>query len=727
MDPQLKLILDEIHQSKVEFGCRSDDHEAQWERRFSDLDKDRIARDQAIDARFDLLEAACGELQQLRVEHDLDERDARITALEAAVTDLGRWRPEMEGVVDNLTLKVQRMSKHYDRVVFDTAPQREPGVFPSPPATSAFATVGSSSTSPSGHCVAVTPQDVGSGVVTTWTHVPASGMSSPSPSHVPLPGIQLPRPPPVPDPKPLIPHRPPLPQFQPIHQPPPISQTHPMPPPTPISHHPTPLHKCCNTPDSTHIAANLGRLPKLPFPKFNVDELMWLSVAEMYLEGPADRWYQSITPQLENATWATFCQLLHDRFDRDQHELLLRQLFNIYQKTTVSAYVTEFSELVDQLKSYSPTNDPMYFTMRFIDGLKPDIKAIVLVQRPKTFDTACSLALLREEVSGPKPARAVDWYSAYQTAPQARVPLLLPPPSPRAEKPGTVPVVPAARAPATVDVKLQALKTYRRALGLCYKCGAKWSRDHRCAPEVLQAVDALWDSVSSDDSLADSSTEDSPAEQLMSALSKSASSGIPASCTVQLIGTIHQVPVQILIDSGSSSSFVNQSLLSQLPDVQLLSAPSSVQVAGGGRLVSQSVLVDVPWTVDGCTFRSNFRTLPLANFDVIIGMDWLEEHSPMQVDWRRKWLAVPHDGQVRILQGLSPALPQHELITKLTVAPTSCPPFSLSKGVLRHKNRIWLGSSHTLQRQVLQEFHSSPVGGHSGALVTYQRIKRLFY
>ena len=95
-------------------------------------------------------------------------------------------------------------------------------------------------------------------------------------------------------------------------------------------------------PNPNQIAANLGRLPKLPFPKFNgenprrwrrrcekyfkmyqVDEPMWISVAEMYLEGPADRWYQSITPQLENATWDTFYGLLHDRFDRDQHELLL--------------------------------------------------------------------------------------------------------------------------------------------------------------------------------------------------------------------------------------------------------------------------------------------------------------------------------------------------------------------------------------------------------------------
>jgi hypothetical protein len=127
-------------------------------------------------------------------------------------------------------------------------------------------------------------------------------------------------------------------------------------------------------------------------------------------------------------------------------------------------------------------------------------------------------------------------------------------------------------------------------------------------------------------------SEDSPAEQLMLTLSKSASSGIPASRIVQLIGSIQMVLVEILIDSDSSSSFVNQSLLSQLTDVQLLPAPSSVQVAGGGRLVCQSVLHGVPWIVDDCTLITNFSTLPLANFDVIIGMDWLEEHSPMQID-----------------------------------------------------------------------------------------------
>jgi hypothetical protein len=60
--------------------------------------------------------------------------------------------------------------------------------------------------------------------------------------------------------------------------------------------------------------------------------------------------------------------------------------------------------------------------------------------------------------------------------------------------------------------------------------------------------------------------------------------------------------------------------------------------------------------------HSDFWTLPLANYDVVIGMDWLEAHSPVQVDWRNKWLAVPYDGQIRVLQGIAPSLPQQMLL-----------------------------------------------------------------
>ena len=39
-----------------------------------------------------------------------------------------------------------------------------------------------------------------------------------------------------------------------------------------------------------------------------------------------------------------------------------------------------------------------------------------------------------------------------------------------------------------------ALHTYRRAIGLCYKCGEKWQCDHSCAPTVqVHMVQELWE------------------------------------------------------------------------------------------------------------------------------------------------------------------------------------------------------------------------------------------
>ena len=69
-------------------------------------------------------------------------------------------------------------------------------------------------------------------------------------------------------------------------------------------------------------------------------------------------------------------------------------MFSVRQQTSVLAYVAAFSQLVDQLISYSPNVDPLFFTQRFIDGLRSDIRAIILVQCLQNFDAAVCLALL---------------------------------------------------------------------------------------------------------------------------------------------------------------------------------------------------------------------------------------------------------------------------------------------------------------------------------------------
>jgi hypothetical protein len=60
---------------------------------------------------------------------------------------------------------------------------------------------------------------------------------------------------------------------------------------------------------------------------------------------------------------------------------------------------------------------------------------------------------------------------------------------------------------------------------------------------------------------------------------------------------------------------------------------SEVRVAGGSILLSLAICHQLSWSVGDCTFQTDFRVLPLSSYDLIVGMDWLESLSPMQIHW----------------------------------------------------------------------------------------------
>jgi hypothetical protein len=65
------------------------------------------------------------------------------------------------------------------------------------------------------------------------------------------------------------------------------------------------------------------------------------------------------------------------------------------------------------------------------------------------------------------------------------------------------------------------------------------------------------------------------------------------------------------------------------------------------------------------------------------------------------------------------------MITALALDPQAVPHFTKNNGILRHKNRIWVGDNEELHQQFFQALHSSVVGGHSGFPTTYRRMKQL--
>jgi hypothetical protein len=52
--------------------------------------------------------------------------------------------------------------------------------------------------------------------------------------------------------------------------------------------------------------------------------------------------------------------------------------------------------------------------------------------------------------------------------------------------------------------------------------------------------------------------------------------------------------------------------------------------------------------------------------------------------------------------------------------------YTLSQGVIRKDNKIWVSNNSALRTELISVLHDSAIGGHSGMHATYHRLKKLF-
>lgn len=217
----------------------------------------------------------------------------------------------------------------------------------------------------------------------------------------------------------------------------------------------------------------------------------------------------------------------------------------------------------------------------------------------------------------------------------------------------------------TMEHKLFDLKAYRRSRGLCDNCGEKWSRDHKCADmvgiRVLEEMYALF----SDTEQVDSPTAEEDEEQLCLCVATSSEPHPAAARTLQFRGQLHSVPVLLLLDSGSNSSFISKQVVDSLSLETHQCRNLSVQVANGEIMCYNSLVPKVQWSMGQYQVQHDLKVLSLSTYDIILGMDWLQLFSPMKVDWRQQWLAIPYQGTTVYLHGVS--APDQENTDELVV------------------------------------------------------------
>lgn len=107
----------------------------------------------------------------------------------------------------------------------------------------------------------------------------------------------------------------------------------------------------------------------------------------MNLSGSTSLWLQTVQPSVYSWSWADFVAIVCARFDRDEHNHLIIQFFHVRQLSDVTKYVELFSDITHQILAHDPNLAPSVITNRFIDGLKKEIKAVVMVHRPQNLNS----------------------------------------------------------------------------------------------------------------------------------------------------------------------------------------------------------------------------------------------------------------------------------------------------------------------------------------------------
>jgi hypothetical protein len=145
---------------------------------------------------------------------------------------------------------------------------------------------------------------------------------------------------------------------------------------------------------------------------------------------------------------------------------------------------------------------------------------------------------------------------------------------------------------------LSSVYAYSKAKGLCYKCGMTYAQGHQCLDNVHLHMVELWNQfqVPPDDV----HSEYDHSEQIHGLhLCASKLDGVPQTKTMRFVGELGGLSASILLDLGSSISFLSFSIAHQPPTARVGCPCLLVQVANGYRLSCISKIPDAMWSIQG--------------------------------------------------------------------------------------------------------------------------------
>lgn len=127
--------------------------------------------------------------------------------------------------------------------------------------------------------------------------------------------------------------------------------------------------------------------------------------------------------------------------------------------------------------------------------------------------------------------------------------------------------------------------------------------------------------------------------------------GLSSPKTMKLRGSIQDVDMTVMIDSGASHNFISQKLVDKLALSLDVTKCYRVIMGTGLAVKGAGVCRAVKVLMQNYTATTNLLPLTLGNADVILGVEWLETLGDVKSNWKEQRMSFKQDGKTVTLQG----------------------------------------------------------------------------
>lgn len=354
-----------------------------------------------------------------------------------------------------------------------------------------------------------------------------------------------------------------------------------------------------------------------------------LKAVSAYLGEGALQWYLNTRqaaekdPFLAIKSWDEFKSRIKSTFDVANSPFSIRRRIRyLRQDKSVLEFTTNFRGLVGQINDMNE-NDQI---LNYIEGLQESIRNELIYRQPKSLNEAIELAQLYEAAKEKRKYPEPISFTKAQYAPDLR-----------AESRG---------APMEIGTVKQGKTKARCAYCRMWGHSESDCRKKKTTSKITPHSSASMVELDDDFACASAAIIDFP--------SHIECNGATVNSLIILAGTIENISVKALLDSGASHNFISESFAQTNPQICNLIEPatsSAIHAVDGAKLKTVGRIASAKLNLGSLKETINAYVIPIEKYDIIVGKPWLTKHNPI-IDWRSHRVEITHLNQHHVLKGI---------------------------------------------------------------------------